>query len=81
MRYELTDRMQKNYLLLLGFCSKDEPDEPGNIDYMLKFAHQLVQDGDINELFDYVEPDIIRKKYYAWEYPDDAREYGGSGYY
>jgi len=59
-------RLQKNYLLILG---KYSPNSLNGItisnDFLTKNAHDIATEGNIMALFDYMEPDIIRKIYYS----------------
>ncbi len=81
LRNEPTPRLRKNYKLLLGQCDQTIDCDSESTDYLLQSVCKVIQLGQIEKLFDCVEPDIIRKNYYGWEYPDDSREFGEFTYY
>ena len=66
---EKSSRVLKNYLLLLGKCVRDGTQQRDYEDPLLKSAMEVDDTGNIEELFDYVEPDILRKRYYSTYYP------------
>ena len=78
---ETSPRILKNYILLHEKynCSLDL--NPDNTDFLVQTALRFVDQGETDKLYDYVEPDILRKRYYGWEYPDDSREYTEFAYY
>ena len=81
MQQEVSPRLIKNYMLLLGRCDYNIAYEAEDSDYLLQYTHRIVSQGEINRLFDCVEPEILRKKYYGWEYSDGPREHSEMGYY
>ncbi|MCY4466314.1 MAG: RNA-directed DNA polymerase [Chloroflexi bacterium] len=78
---ETSTRLVKNYLLLLAKGGCDVGDIIDRSDYLIQTVRQVGESGRITELFKCIEPDIIRKRYYGWEYADDSTEYSVSGYY
>ena len=78
---EQSPRLRKNYALLLGQRCSSVPLKYDGDDPLLQSAFNLAKEGKAEDLFSEVEPDILRKKYYGWDYPDDAREFAESGYY
>ena len=78
---ESSPRMRKNYKLLLGDNVQHILDTEATGDHLLESVNRLIREGNVRKLFDYVEPDILRKRYYGWEYPDDSREYTEYAYY
>ena len=78
---ETSTRLVKNYMLLLAKGGYDVDDIFDQSDYLIQSVRQVVKSGGPAELFRCIEPDIIRKRYYGWEYADDSTEYTVSGYY
>ena len=78
---ETSTRLVKNYLLLLAEGGYSVDDCFDRSDYLVQSAIQVGKLGGTAEIFKCIEPDIIRKRYYGWEYADDSTEYAVSGYY
>ena len=78
---EKSTRLVKNYLLLLAEAGCDVDDCFDHSDYLVQSVIQVGKLGGTADLFKCIEPDIIRKRYYGWEYADGPTEYTVSGYY
>ena len=78
---ETSTRLIKNYLLLLAEGGYNVDNCFERSDYLVQSVIQLGNLDGVTDLFKCVEPDIIRKRYYGWEYADDSTEYAVGGYY
>lgn len=70
-------KLKKNYLLLIGRYAPDlitnlEFDDEG--DHLLKEILNLLLQGETVELFDYAEPEELRRKYYSGRRKDDRTD-------
>ena len=81
MHLETSARLKKNYMLLLGSSGYNVEYDIESGDYLLQSANRIASQDEIFKLFDCVEPEILRKKYYGWEYSDGPREHSEMGYY
>ena len=72
---EKSTRLVKNYLLLLAEAGCDVDDYFDHSDYLVQSVIPVGKPGGTADLFKCIEPDIIRKRYYGWEYTDDPTEY------
>ncbi len=81
MHQETSTRLKKNYMLLLGSSGYNVEYDIESGDYLLQSANRIASQDEILKLFDCVEPEILRKKYYGWEYSDGPREHSEMGYY
>ena len=66
---EQSSRVRKNFLLLLAKFERDYVQQREYEDALLMSAMEVALTGDIDELFAYVEPDILRERYYSTYYP------------
>ena len=74
----ISRRLLKNYVLVLGVVDPAAlPDLPNNYnaDPMLILAHAIASQGKARSLFAFVEPEVLRRKYYSSRYDD----YDGDG--
>ena len=78
---EQSARVRKNYLLLLGKCKHDIPQHPDDDDPLLRDAIEIAHSGDVEELFEREEPDILRERYYSRYYPDRFSDYNDDGHF
>lgn len=68
-------RLQKNYRLILGRYRPDIlKDISVDNDYLNQIAQDIALEGKTSGLFDYEEPDIIRKTYYSGRRSEDAND-------
>ena len=69
------NRLRKNYRLIIGrYDPKNLPNIFEDDDYLNRNAYDIAQEGKISNLFDYVEPEVIRKTYYSGKRADDAND-------
>ena len=66
-------RLKKNYMLILGEY-KREPFviEDDNQDILIQNVRDVIQDGAIDTLFDYHEPEVLTRKFYSGYRIDDG---------
>ncbi len=67
---ELCARVRKNYLLLLAKCVRENVQQREFEDPLLTSAMEVAFTENVEDLFDYVEPDILRERFYSPSYPD-----------
>ncbi|NEO72016.1 RNA-directed DNA polymerase [Moorena sp. SIO3H5] len=74
LRSKPPERLQKNYLLILGQFEPKAVEEfqVNRNDPMLVTARNLALEGNRSDIFDLPEPKIIRKKYYSGQAPNDS---------
>ncbi len=79
---EQNSRVRKNYLLLLAKCANESVLERDYEDPLMTHAMEVAMTGSIEELFDYVEPGLLRERYYSTYFPshmdfDDESPFSG----
>ena len=67
---EQCNRVRKNFLLLLAKCVSGSVERHEYQEPLMDRAIEIALEGNIEDLFDYVEPDILRERYYSPTYPD-----------
>ncbi|AOX03324.1 hypothetical protein BJP34_31270 [Moorena producens PAL-8-15-08-1] len=74
LRSKPPERLQKNYLLILGQFEPKAVEEfqVNRNDPMLVTARNLALEGNRSDIFDLPEPKIIRQKYYSGQAPNDS---------
>ena len=78
---QLPTRLSKNYLLLLGaYQSKNIYQIESGDDPVLINAHNISSKGEVSNLFDYQEPELIRENFYTGQRADDDVPYDDPAY-
>ncbi len=66
-------RLQKNYILILGENKQDVDFYRNNEqDDLLQNVIKIIQDNDVDSLFDYYEPEILTREYYSGYRTEDG---------
>lgn len=69
-----TARLRKNYILILGFYEQIDLEDNNfeDSDFIIKDCVEILRQGRLEELFQDVEPKIIRDKYYSNKRREDV---------